>query len=83
MRYMGAAADMALTGSGEALDPAFKQRMMIEASAMPDARAKDLLDIAENSPYGKRTKYLRLLEGAAVGAIAGYLLLRMARRRRR
>lgn len=77
MRYMGDWADdlgLQVAMTPMALDPTVKANMMAQAKTLPDDKAHDLLDIADETPYGHRQKMIRMAEGAAAGVILGLII---------
>lgn len=80
MRYLG---DPTLinTLTPNPLDPAIKAQMLALAVNLPDDKARDLLDLADATPYGGRQRWIRMGIGAGVGLAVGVVLGRALGRR--
>lgn len=78
MRYMGDAAAGLLTTP---LDPTSKAVLLANAATLPDERARDLLEISDATPLGKRAAWVRVGLGAAGGLLAGLVLARLRKKR--
>lgn len=62
-------------GSGQGLDPLQKQQFLLLAPQIPDAKAEDLADIVDATPYGHRQRIIRYAVGAVVGGAAAVFVL--------
>jgi hypothetical protein len=62
-------------GSGQGLDPLQKQQFLLLAPQIPDAKAEDLADIVDATPYGHRQKLLRYGLGAVIGGVVTVLVV--------
>lgn len=80
MRYMGDVLTDALNGP---MDPSVKAAFLAQAPTFSDARAKDILEVVDASPYGKRQKLVRIGAGAAAGLLVGLALAKLTRTRKR
>lgn len=80
MRYMGDTTIFSAVLSGP-LDPTAKAALLANAATLPDERAQDLIDAADATPLGKRSKWMRVGYGAAAGLLAGLVIARLKRKR--
>lgn len=61
----------------EPLDPAAKAKILAEMPFVSDPVGQDLLDLSDATPNGQRARMVRIGLGAALGAVAGYLVCRV------
>lgn len=61
------------------MDPNVKAVLVVQAQSLPDESARDLVDVADATPYGKRVRWERIVTGAVLGVAFGVLLGRVWR----
>lgn len=79
MRYMGDVGAGIVVGP---LDPAAKAIALQQAATLDDGAARDLADVSDATPYGKRRAWLRAGIGASAGLVLGLVVGRALKKRR-
>lgn len=59
--------------SSSGLDPSVKANMLAAAPSVPDATARDLLEVVEATPYGKKQRTIRIAAAVGAGLLLGFL----------